>query len=231
MSRSVTLLVINPNSSQSVTAGLQEVLVAPPGATLEFYTPPNNAPPSINDITTGVLSGAACYADLVDKNLIDKHDGFLVCCFSDHPLTHMLRENTNKPVMNILESAIAHSLLIGERFGIITTGTGYKYIYYADVRNFLGATSDRFAGLITTGLGVVELREGEREHVETKVKEASAKIAAQGADVIILGCAGMVGMEELVKQGVLDAGLQPVRIVDGAKAGVQILAGLARLST
>ena len=38
-------------------------------------------------------------------------------------------------------------------------------------------------------------------------------------------------MEEIVKQGVIEAGFPPVRIVDGAKAGVHILAGLARLST
>jgi len=38
-------------------------------------------------------------------------------------------------------------------------------------------------------------------------------------------------MEELVKEGVAEAHLPPVRVVDGAKAGVQILAGLARLIT
>ena len=103
----------------------------------------------------------------------------------------MLRETTRKPAINILESAISQSLLIGQRFGIITTGTGFKYIHYPEVRNFLGAPSERFAGLVTTGLGVVELREGDRGRVEAKVKEGSAKIAERGADVIILGCAGM----------------------------------------
>jgi Asp/Glu/hydantoin racemase len=85
MSRSVSLLVINPNSSQSVTLGLQEALVAPPGVTLEFYTAPSNAPPSINDATTGVLSGAACFQDIQAKGFIDKYDGFLVCCCNPLP--------------------------------------------------------------------------------------------------------------------------------------------------
>lgn len=48
---------------------------------------------------------------------------------------------------------------------------------------------------------------------------------------IVNGLSGMTGMESVVKQGVADAGLQPVRVVDGAKAGVQFLAGLARLTT
>jgi Asp/Glu/hydantoin racemase len=93
-------------------------------------------------------------------------------------------------VVNILEAAITHALLIGERFGIITTGTGYKYIYHTDVRNFFGGASERFAGLLTTALGVVEMREGSQHHVEAKVKEGAAAMAAKGADVIILGCAG-----------------------------------------
>ena len=41
----------------------------------------------------------------------------------------------------------------------------------------------------------------------------------------------MAGMEGLVQEGVKESGLPPVRIVDGAKAGVQLLAGLARLAT
>ncbi|KAF8199519.1 hypothetical protein BJ912DRAFT_949259 [Pholiota molesta] len=104
----------------------------------------------------------------------------------------MLRENTPKPAMNILEAAISH-----------------------DVR--------KICGLVTCELGVLEFQSGERAHVEARVKAAAAKSASQGADVIILGCAGMAGMEDLVQQG-------PVRVVDGAKAGVQILAGLARLA-
>ncbi|KAF9523575.1 Asp/Glu/hydantoin racemase [Crepidotus variabilis] len=227
----ITLLVINPNSSNSVTNGLKQVLQPPPGVALEYYTAPKNAPDSIMDITTGVLSATAVFKDLKSNDKINPFDGFLVCCFSDHPLTHMLRENSGKPVINILEAAITHSLLIGQRFGIITTGTGYKYIYHTDVRNFFGATSERFAGLVTTGLGVVELREGDPMYVAKQVKKGAAQIAEKGADVIILGCAGMAGMENIVKQGVEEAGFPPVRIADGAKAGLQILAGLARLAT
>ena len=102
----------------------------------------------------------------------------------------MLREETSKPVIGILESAIVQAMLVGQRFGIVTTGVGYKYVHYTEVRNFLGATSERFAGLIAVGLGVVELREGDRQKIITNMKEGSKKIAEKGADVVILGCAG-----------------------------------------
>ncbi len=38
----------------------------------------------------------------------------------------------------------------------------------------------------------------------------------------------MSGMEDLVKAGVAEAGGRPVIVIDGAKAGVQVLAGLVR---
>ncbi|KAK0227302.1 Asp/Glu/hydantoin racemase [Armillaria nabsnona] len=197
-----SILVINPNSSQSITDGLK---VAPPEARLTFYMAPSHARPFI-----------------IEKQLLEKHDGFLVCCFSDHLLAHMLHEVMTKPTIGIFEAAITQALLIGKRFGVVTTGTGYKFNLYNGVRAFMGANSKRFAGLVTTGLGVVELREGDRKKIEKNMKEASGEMASQGADVILLGCAGMAGMESLVKQGAAKAnpGLPPVRVLDDAKAGV-----------
>lgn len=206
---SVRLLVINPNSTSSVTDGLVEVLKAPPQTELAFYTAPNTAPPSINDMVTANLTATACFLDIQEKNLLDKYDGFLVCCceylaparlenrtstdrcsVSDHPLTHMLRETTSKPTVGIFEAAITQALLLGKRFGIVTTGTGYYADIHKGVQAFMGGNSQRFAGLVTTGLAVVELREGDRQKVEASMKEYSGKIARQGADVILLGCAG-----------------------------------------
>ncbi|KAK0435206.1 Asp/Glu/hydantoin racemase [Armillaria borealis] len=226
-----SILVINPNSSQLITDGLAETLVAPPEAKLTFYTAPSHAPPSINDIVTANLTATACFQDILEKQLLEKHDGFLVCCFSDHPLAHMLREVTTKPTIGIFEAAITQALLVGKRFGVVTTGTGYKFNLCNGVRAFMGANSERF-GLVTTGLGVLELREGDREKIEKNMKEASGEMASQGADVILLGCAGMAGMESLVKQGAAEAnpGLPPVRVLDGAKAGVEMLSALIRSS-
>ncbi|KAJ7169642.1 Asp/Glu/hydantoin racemase [Mycena filopes] len=226
----LSILVINPNSSRSVTEGLQEAVRPPPETILTFYTAPEDAPESINDATTGTLSAAACFKDIVSKKLIDEHDGFVVSCFSDHPLIHMLREKTHKPVIGILEASVAHALLCGHRFGIVSTGADlYRYDRYVEVRAVLGGSSDKFAGMVASQLGVVELREGDRLDVEEKMKKASGRVAALGSDVIILGCAGMAGMEDVVKAGVREAGYGPVRVVDGNKAGVEFVAALARL--
>ncbi|KAF7320223.1 Transcriptional factor [Mycena kentingensis (nom. inval.)] len=219
----IAILVINPNSSPSVTAGIQQSLKAPPSTSLSFYTAPKDAPSAINDTTTGVLSAAACYTDLMAQGLIDQHDGFVVSCFSDHPLVGMLREATRKPVVGILEAAISHALLCGHRFGILTTGSGFRPERHAEVHRFFGSVTPKLAGIVMSGLGVVEIREGDQDKVEKQLKASSRELALQGADVIILGCAAMAGREQVVVDGVQEAGLGSIRVVDGNKAGVELI--------
>lgn len=79
---SVSLLIVNPNSSEAVTDGLESSLrpYTPPGVNIAFYTGPKESPSSINNITEEILSSAICFQDLQGKGLLDKYDGFLICC-------------------------------------------------------------------------------------------------------------------------------------------------------
>lgn len=147
----------------------------------------------------------------------------------------MLREHLGptspRPCIGIFEAGLTAGLLLSPRIGVVSTGSGTKPLLTKGVSAFLGASgSDRWAGVVTTGLGVVELREGDRERVEERMKATAKEVAAKGAVCIVMGCAGMAGMEELIKDGVREGGLGEVRVVDGAKAGVEILTGLVRLS-
>jgi Asp/Glu/hydantoin racemase len=233
----ISILVINPNSSQVITDGLEKALSGTnnvvPGVSLSYFTAPSDGPPSINDVVTSVQSAAVSFRGLTTEStgstLLDKHDAFLVCCFSDHPLIHMLRESTEKPVCGIFEAAIAHALTSARSFGVLTTVPGALDLLGTGVRNFLGAhKSDRYAGSVASGLGVVELQEGDRDHVFGSIRVKSVELVKMGAKAVLLGCAGMTGMEEVVKQGVREAGLGEVRVIDGAKAGVETLASLVR---
>ena len=84
-----------------------------------------------------------------------------------------------------------------------------------------------FRGVETCGLDAGDL-EGDGE-VERRVKDAVGRLV-RGEDeggkvrVVILGCAGMVGMEEWVGSVVGEG----VRVVDGVRAGVGVLQGLVR---
>ncbi len=144
----------------------------------------------------------------------------------------MLRQKApNKPAVHLLEAAIIHALSSGSRFGILTTGRSVVPDVEAGVRKIMGGNSDRYVGTHATGLGVVELQTGNRQKVEEKITKGTQELVGKGADVIILGCAGMTGMEGLVQKAARamgEEGMGEVAVIDGAKAGLQILAGLAR---
>ena len=82
-----------------------------------------------------------------------------------------------------------------------------------------------YKGCETCGLDAGELH-GHGE-VERRVKDAAGRLVeGEGGKVgvVVLGCAGMVGMEEWVGSVVGEG----VRIVDGVRAGVGVLQGLVR---
>ncbi|GAC71996.1 hypothetical protein L1887_46813 [Cichorium endivia] len=235
-SSSVALYVVNPNSSTVITSALAASLAVPPGCHANFVTGPPSSPESIQDIPGSIISAAETYRSLVasspsDDLALHPADAFLVACFSDHPLVGMLRQKCpSKPAVHLLEAAVVHALSAGNRFGVLTTGRSVVPDVEAGVRKLLGGNSDRYVGTHATGLGVVELQTGNREKVEAAITSGAQKLAASGADVIILGCAGMTGMQPLVRRAC--AALGPdyanVAVIDGAIAGMHILAGLAR---
>ena len=143
----------------------------------------------------------------------------------------MIREElgplSTKPCVGMFESAVVEAMLLSRRFGVVCTGSGPKPLLVKGVTSFLGGSaSDRWAGCLTSGLAVLELREGDMARVERLVKDTSGKVAKMGAEAIIMGCAGFAGMDEWVQQGVEEAGCPPVRVIDGAKAGLRTLAGM-----
>ncbi|GAA5957358.1 hypothetical protein JCM3765_000435 [Sporobolomyces pararoseus] len=228
------LLIINPNSTQDITDGIADSLNphCPPNAELTYFTAPSHAPTAIRDYVTGIQTAAACFDEMLKNGAFEKFDGFLVCCFSDHPLQHMIREHlgpaSNKFCVGMFESGISQALMTSRQFGIVSTGAGFKPLLKKGVSTFLGASgSDRFVGSAMSGIQVEELRDSsKKDQVEKKIKEASAQVAAMGADLIIMGCGGMAGMESLVREGVREAGLGEVKVLDAALAGLVFLAGM-----
>ncbi|GAA5905422.1 hypothetical protein JCM6882_003155 [Rhodosporidiobolus microsporus] len=228
------LLIINPNSTESITDGLRAALdpYCPLGVELTYFTGPPHAPTGISNFVTGIQTASICFEELEKKGAFEAYDGFLVCCFTDHALQHMIREHlgptSTKPCIGMFEAGVSKALMLSRKFGILSTGFGPKPLLSKGVMNFLGAaSSERYAGGVTSGIKIEELRlPEEREKVERLMKETAAKVGRLGADCIILGCAGMAGMEPLVLEGVRDAGLGDVRVVDAAVAGLVFLSGM-----
>lgn len=157
-------------------------------------------------------------------------------------------EQTNSPrkkyVTGIFEASVTASLSLisafdfaspgalkkkqmEETFGIITTGSAWKDELTRGVTEMLvgQGSSSRFAGVETTGLTAVELHTTAWDEVERRIIEATQRLlrnAPSPVGAICLGCAGMAGMEEAIREGCVQAYGEEghrVRIIDGVVAG------------
>jgi Asp/Glu/hydantoin racemase len=210
-------------------------------ATIDYFTAPSG-PNSINDEDDAAESAKHCAPHLLA--LLNQYDGFLVACYSQHPLVPWLKEQDivatqGKWVTGIFEASVATSLQLikpSQRFGIVSTGKVWEEILSDAAAALLGTdskASKKFAGVETTGLNATELHDAPAEEVRSKMMEATKRLLRKGnVGAVCLGCAGMSGMNEMVRQAAVEelgeqAGKQ-VRIVDGVQAGVAWLEGATR---
>ncbi|KAI9632180.1 Asp/Glu/hydantoin racemase [Dioszegia hungarica] len=231
------LLIINPNSSSSITSALHSALspYPPPQTSLHFWNP-TSGPVGISNAATAASSTSACMAELT-PGLLEGVDGVLICCFSEHPLISTLSDHLSTlhpdrtiPILGMFHAGVASALLTPMPFGIIATGTGDKPNLVLATANFLGSSSStRFAGVLTSGLAITELQDGDQARVERGMRETAGRLVDQGAGTIILGCAGMSGMDGWVIDAAKEKG-KSVRVVDGARGGVEMLVGMIRAS-
>ncbi|CZS99991.1 hypothetical protein WAI453_003424 [Rhynchosporium graminicola] len=224
--RSINILLINPNGTSSMTEAclrsLQDTL--PPYCTVTGFTSPHPTPSAVEGHLDGVLSSAAAIRAVVPIAL--KYDAFLVACFSAHPLINALREELSAPVIGIMEAALYSARMLGGRLGVVATGGRSKVMHEDAIRNY--GLAGFSVGCETTNLGVLELENLPKDKVLGLVAEAAKRLVEEkGADCIALGCAGMTEMkikcEEAV--GTKEATAQ---VIDGVGVGIQILIGLVR---
>ncbi|KXS22390.1 hypothetical protein M427DRAFT_50721 [Gonapodya prolifera JEL478] len=237
-----SILIINPNSSNAMTEALKPLVdrLANDGTSFSYFTAPSG-PASINNDADAASSVDHCLPAL--RPLLKSSDAFLVACYSAHPLVPTLAREPevirgHKPVMGILEASVIASLLLvnqGERFGIVSTGKVWEELLAAGVAEFLGSPSSaRFAGVETTGLNAGELHDAPAELVQSRMKEATRRLLARGnIGAICLGCAGMAGLGELVREACVEVlgdelGAR-MKIVDGVQAGAVQLDATLRM--
>lgn len=129
-----------------------------------------------------------------------------------------------------------HKSQVKDTFGIVSTGSIWEDELSKAVREMLVQPGDgtvctsRFAGVGTTGLTAVELHTTPAEEVRRRIIEATERLIKNSphpVGAICMGCAGMAGMEEAVREGCVRAyGPKQgnrVSIVDGVVAGAGML--------
>jgi Asp/Glu/hydantoin racemase len=188
----VTICVINPNSSTHVTEGIDRA-VAPMRAaspvpiearTLAEGPPGIETQAHIDGVISPLLDHCAA--------LEDSASAFVIACFSDPGLTQ-LRQQARAPALGIAESSILTAMTLGEKFGIVSilSESIPRHARYVEA---MGGTS-RMAADLPLELGVLELQDEDR--TMRRLTEVATELRdTKGADVLILGCAGMAGYRQ-----------------------------------
>ncbi|KAI9878874.1 MAG: hypothetical protein M1830_010284 [Pleopsidium flavum] len=247
----VSILIINPNTTQSMTDNLKPLIesLGYTNTQYTYFTAPTG-PASINDAEDATLSTTHTLPHLLP--LLAHHSTFLIACYSAHPLVPALKTHTSKPVLGIFEASVTAALQLlndGEKFGIVSTGQVWEGLLTNAVCEFLGfpyphpqpyrreggerQAGARFAGVETTGLTASDLHNLPVAEVEERMREAAMRLVRGGdVGVLCLGCAGMVGMERVVRGACVEVlggeRGRAVKVVDGVVAGVGALVGLVR---
>lgn len=225
-SREITILLINPNSTKSMTEACLESLedTLPRSVTVYGFTPSRPAPTAIESHTDAVMSTAACVKAIIP--IAAKYDALLIACFSHHPLIAALREQLMQPVIGIMEASLYASRMCGSKFGIVTTDLRSMHMLESSVRNTY-KLDDFSVGVESTRMGVLDLESRPIEEIEQRLGLAARRLQARGADCVCLGCAGMTEMRKAV-EGAVGMHDRMAMVIDGVAIGVHFLVGLVR---
>jgi Asp/Glu/hydantoin racemase len=213
------ILVINPNSTEAVTRGIDEAcepLRMQGGPAIECVTL-KEGPPGIESQqhVDGVVS---LLLNLVQKR--EKHyAAFVIACYSD-PGLHAIREATKKPVLGISECGILTALTLGQKFGVIAIlqKSIPRHLRYMGALGVL----DRLAAEVPIELPVVELSDEKRTF--GRMAEVGKILKEQhGAHVVVMGCAGMARYRKPLQDAI------GIPVVEPTQAAVTMAIGRVRL--
>ena len=213
------ILVINPNSTEVVTRGIDEAcapLRMAGGPAIDCMTL-KEGPPGIE--SQQHVDGVVAPMLRVVREKEREYAAFVIACYSD-PGLHSVREATRKPVLGISECGILTALTLGQRFGVIAI---LQQSIPRHLR-YIGAlgVSDRLAAELPVGLKVVELSD-EQKTFGRMVAVGKTLREQHGADVVIMGCAGMARYRKPLQDEI------GIPVVEPTQAAVTMAIGRVRL--
>ncbi|MFB6845708.1 aspartate/glutamate racemase family protein [Streptomyces sp. NPDC056373] len=212
------IVVTNCNTTQEMT---EEIVrgaraAAGPGTTVTGLTPAWG-PESAEGWLDSYLSAAAVL-DTVRTYGGPRYDAVVMAGFGEHG-REGVRELVDVPVVDITEAAAHLACLLGRRYGVVTTLERSR----GQIEDSLetAGVARNCAAIVGTGLNVLDL--GDEERTETAFLAAAERACAAGAEVLVLGCAGMTGLQRVVGQKL---GLP---VVDGVAAAVRLAEALVAM--
>ncbi len=211
------LLVVNPNSTVSMTEKIATAARASAHPDTEIVAATSlGGPPCIQ----GYLDGAICVPPLLEE--AGRHrdvDAIIVGCFDDTGVD-ALRCAFSVPVMGIGEAAYHMAGIVAAKFSVVTTLSRSVPGLEANLERY--GLARKCARVRATDIPVLKLEEGDPATIDRIRAEISLAIREDGAEAIVLGCAGMADLMARLSD---EFGLP---VIDGVACAVGLAEGLVR---
>lgn len=213
------ILVVNVNTTKSITHAIAEQarLVAAPGTEIVGLTPRFGAE-SVEGNFESYLAAIAVMERVLSYD--QPYDAVIQAGYGEHG-REGLQELLDVPVVDITEAAASLAMLLGHAYSVVTTLD--RTVPLIEDRLKLAGLYQCCASVRASGLAVLELEEDPQRAVEAIVSQAELAVSQDKAEVICLGCGGMAGLDEQIRQRT------GVPVVDGVTAAVTLAESLVRL--
>ncbi|MFJ8822994.1 aspartate/glutamate racemase family protein [Streptomyces sp. NPDC102467] len=213
------ILVCNVNTTGTMTEaiGAQARAVAAPGTEIVALTPAFGAE-SVEGNYESYLAAIAVMETV--RAYPEPFDAVIQAGYGEHG-REGLQEILDVPVVDITEAAASTAQYLGHRYSVVTTLD--RAVPLIEDRLKLAGLTDRCASVRASGMAVLDLERDPDAALEAIVEEAARAVDTDRAEVICLGCGGMAGLAERVRERT------GVPVVDGVAAAVTVAESLVRL--
>ncbi len=213
------ILIVNPNTTGSMTAriGAAGRAAASPGTEV-VATNPDMGPESIE----GYYDEAFSVPGLLDEIRRGESlgfDGYVIACFDDTGLD-AARTVAVGPVLGICEAAMHAATMLGGRFSVVTTLARSAPALESLARRYGVGDRCRVRASDVPVLALEDPASGAVRRVKEEIRRA---VREDGAECIVLGCAGMADLAaDLTRR----LGLP---VIDGVAAATRMVEALVGL--
>jgi allantoin racemase len=137
------------------------------------------------------------------------------------PALDAARELVSIPVIGPAQASMSLASMLGERFSVVTVLRNVVPLFWRLARKY--GLESRLSSVRYIEIPVLEI-EKEKIDVETKlINESKKAIEEDGADVIILGCTGFIGLARKIQETL------HVPVIDPAPAALKFAESLIDL--
>ncbi|AYG63443.1 aspartate/glutamate racemase family protein [Rhizobium jaguaris] len=213
------LLLINPNTSASMTekAAITARAVAASGTEIIAATS-RTGPASIEGYYDGALAVPGLLSELKERQTTG-YDAAIVACFDDTGLD-AARTFSDVPVLGLCESAVATAGFLAQRFTVVTTLERSRVLIDNLIQRYgMGGR----AKVRASDIAVLELEDAASGAIGKLRSEIERALEEDGAEAIVLGCAGMTDLARELQE------IYGVPVIDGVAAAVKQAEALVSL--